>query len=146
MKTQFVLGFVLFLGACTPSIPMDDSLLMGDKLFNTEWQSKDARNKKKIYFMPNDIKFDVGSLLGTTNMSYSMVDQDQNYVLYRIDDEYSPSLVGVVQVDEKTIKTLVLQNNVMTSNSTPASLKKEIMDMIDTKGGLFTITKKIKQK
>ena len=146
MKTQFILGFILFLGACTPYIPMDDSLLMGDKLFNTEWQSKDARNKKKIYFMPNDIKFDVGSLLGTTNMSYSMVDQDQNYVLYRIDDEYSPSLVGVVQVDEKTIKTLVLQNNVITSNSTPASLKKEIMDMIDTKGGLFTITKKIKQK
>ena len=144
MKIQFVLGFILFLGACTPSIPMDDSLLMGDKLFNTEWQSKDTKNKK-IYFMPNDIKFDVGSLLGTTNMSYSMVDQDQNYVLYRIDDEYSPSLVGVVQVDEKTIKTLVLQNNVIIK-TTSSSLKKEVLDLIDQKGSLFTITKKIKKK
>ena len=144
MKTQFILGFILFLGACTPSIPMDDSLLMGDKLFNTEWQSKDTKNKK-IYFMPNDIKFDVGSLLGTTNMSYSMVDQDQNYVLYRIDDEYSPSLVGVVQVDEKTIKTLVLQNNVIIK-TTSSSLKKEVLDLIDQKGSLFTITKKIKKK
>ena len=144
MKIQFVLGFILFLGACTPSIPMDDSLLMGDKLFNTEWQSKDTKNKK-IYFMPNDIKFDVGSLLGTTNMSYSMVDQDQNYVLYRIDDEYSPSLVGVVQVDEKTIKTLVLLNNVIIT-TTSSSLKKEIVDLIDQKGSLFTITKKIKKK
>ena len=145
MKIQFILGFILFLGACTPSIPMDDSLLMGDKLFNTEWQSKDTKNKK-IYFMPNDIKFDVGSLLGTTNMSYSMVDQDQNYILYRIDDEYSPSLVGVVQIDEKTIKTLVLQNNITTASSTPTSLKNEVIDIIDRKGGLFTITKKIKQK
>ena len=144
MKIQFILGFILFLGACTPSIPMDDSLLMGDKLFNTEWQSKDTKNKK-IYFMPNDIKFDVGSLLGTTNMSYSMVDQDQNYVLYRIDDEYSPSLVGVVQVDEKTIKTLVLQNNVIIK-TTSSSLKKEVLDLIDQKGSLFTITKKIKKK
>ncbi len=144
MKIQFVLGFILFLGACTPSIPMDDSLLMGDKLFNTEWQSKDTKNKK-IYFMPNDIKFDVGSLLGTTNMSYSMVDQDQNYVLYRIDDEYSPSLVGVVQVDEKTIKTLVLQNNIIIKTTT-SSLKKEVLDLIDQKGSLFTITKKIKKK
>ena len=145
MKVQLILFFILFLNACTPSIPMDDSLLMGDKLFNTEWQSKDTKNKK-IYFMPNDIKFDVGTLLGTTNMPYAMVDQDQNYALYRIDDEYSPSLIGVVQVDEKTIKTLVLQNNIITSTTTPSSLKKEIMDMIDTKGGLFTITKKIKQK
>ena len=145
MKVQLILFFILFLNACTPSIPMDDSLLMGDKLFNTEWQSKDTKNKK-IYFMPNDIKFDVGTLLGTTNMPYAMVDQDQNYALYRIDDEYSPSLIGVVQVDEKTIKTLVLQNNTITSTSTPLSLKKEIMDMIDIKGGLFTITKKIKQK
>ena len=145
MKVQLILFFILFLNACTPSIPMDDSLLMGDKLFNTEWQSKDTKNKK-IYFMPNDIKFDVGTLLGTTNMPYAMVDQDQNYALYLIDDEYSPSLIGVVQVDEKTIKTLVLQNNIITSTTTPSSLKKEIMDMIDTKGGLFTITKKIKQK
>ena len=143
MKTLFILGFILFLSACTPSIPMDDSLLMGDKLFNTEWQSKDVHDKK-IYFMPNDIKFDVGNLLGTTNMSYSIIDQDQNYVLYRIDDEYSPSLVGVVQIDEKTIKALVLQNNIITSSSTPVSLKKEIFDIIDQKGILFTITKKIK--
>lgn len=144
MKIQFILGFILFLSACTPSIPMDDSLLMGDKLKNTEWQSKDVRNKKHIYFMPNDIKFDVGTLLGTTNIPYSMVDQDQNYALYRINDEYSPSLIGVVQVDEKTIKTLVLQNNVVTSTSISSSPKKEIMDIIDQRGTLFTIKKKIK--
>ena len=101
MKIQFILGFILFLSACTPSIPMDDSLLMGDKLENTEWQSKDTRYKKHIYFMPKDIKFDVGSLLGTTNMSFSMIDQDQNYALYSIDDKYTPGLIGVV--DRKSV-------------------------------------------
>ena len=143
MKVSFILFFIVFLSACVPSIPMDDSLLMGDKLENTEWQSKDTKDKK-IYFMPNDIKFDVGTLLGTTNMPYSMVDQDQNYVLYRIDDKYSPSLVGVVQVDEKTIKALVLQNNTITSTATSSSLKKEIMNIIDQQGILFTIKKRIK--
>ncbi len=137
MKLYIILYYILFLTSCIPYIPMNDdsSFLIGSKLENTEWQSKKSSNKQTIYFLSNEIKLGIGKLLGTTNTPFSIIDQDQNYALYSIYEEYLPSLLGIIQIDTKTIRILIWQGN-----SLP--LKQEIIDNINQYGTDFSIKKK----
>ncbi|MDK2818598.1 MAG: hypothetical protein KFW21_04005 [Spirochaetota bacterium] len=137
MKLYIILYYIIFLTSCIAYIPMNDnnSLLMERKLENTEWQSKKSGNKQKIHFLSNEIKLGVGKLLGTTNTPFSLINQDQNYALYSIYEDYLPSLLGVIQIDTKTIRVLIWQGN-----SLP--LKQEIIDNINQYGIEFSIKKK----
>ncbi len=107
-------------------------MLLNDKLQNTEWTSK----KNSVIFYDDRIQVKIGSLLGTSGTPFEIVDQDSEYVVYLIFRDVQPTLVGVAQVDHKTIKLLWWP----ASNFDP----KVVKTTVDKQGMTFKIRKKVK--
>ncbi len=132
MIKKSLLFLVIFLNSCmTPSIVEGNSLLLNDKLQNTEWTSK----KNSVTFYDDRIQVKIGNLLGTSGTPFEIVDQDSEYVVYLIFRDVHPTLVGVVQVDHKHIKLLWWP----ASNFDP----KVVKTTVDKQGMKFKIRKKV---
>lgn len=141
-KSCFFSIFFFCFSACVSSgIPSSELVNLDSKLYNTEWNSKkSARKKSYITFTQGYIELQVGNVLGSEKMPLYIVEQDFEYVLYKIFPDQQPMLLGVFQVDSYKIKVLWGSGSSLT-NST-----EQIKQLLKDKGTEFSLTKKLKNK
>ncbi|MGL4676081.1 MAG: hypothetical protein ACRCWI_00215 [Brevinema sp.] len=138
MKKSLIWGVLFLLASCNNLSISTNGDSLSNKLQNTEWSSEGFFRKKHIQFFQDQIKLKSGSVLGAESSYFTILDQNSNYVVYRIYEDKIPAFVGIVQLDQQTIQMVLWQHNL---NVTSVD---ELLEIIRTQGTVFKLRKQSK--
>ena len=137
---KYFLSIFLIAVSCAPSLSTGDtSESFSSKLEYTEWKKSGFNQKQYINFLDEQVKMGVGSILATAATDFTIIEEEPSYLLVSMYEDQSPSLMALELVDEKSMRVLVWQSNIVPTTE-------EIKKVLTENGVLYTLKKKKNKK